>query len=228
VRHLIGISFLILSTSLAVSAQCVEAIVNAATYVQPLINTSGVVPGEVLTLFGTAMGPPQLTTFQLDAQRPAPTTLTGRQVLFDGIPAPLLYVSASQVSGIVPYGDSGQTTTIQVAYQNVIGPCYGSPDVVASAPGIFTADQSGLDQAAAFNQDGSVNGTDHPAAPGSVGPTEWRRSAFDRPGRRRFGTDGGHGCGGGPCASGPTSAGNWRSAFPWRGCRRALPPRSQL
>jgi uncharacterized protein (TIGR03437 family) len=117
---------------------------NAAMYVQPLINTSGVVPGEVLTLFGTAMGPPQLTTFQLDAQRPAPTTLTGRQVLFDGIPAPLLYVSASQVSGIVPYGDSGQTTTIQVAYQNVIGPCYGSPDVVASAPGIFTADQSGL------------------------------------------------------------------------------------
>jgi uncharacterized protein (TIGR03437 family) len=154
--------------------------VNAATSVQPLIDVSGVpgvVPGEVLTLFGTAMGPPQAATFQLDSQGRVPTTLAGTQVLFDGIPAPLLYVSANQVNAIVPYGDTGQsngltagkTTTIQVAYQDLIGPCSILPNVVASAPGIFTADSSGLDQVAAFNaEDGSVNGPDHQAAPGSV------------------------------------------------------------
>jgi hypothetical protein len=175
---------------------------------------------------------------------------------------PLLYVSANQVSAIVPYGDTGHlggftaglTTLIQVAYQNQMGQCSFAPDVVASAPGIFTADASGLDQAAAFNQDGSVNGPDHQAAPGSVvsfymtglgqtnpplsdgavatgiayatlqvtvtiggqpaqvlyagaapwdsgrslsdqrhgslRPSEWRRSAVDRPGRRRSGTNG--------------------------------------
>lgn len=176
-RHLIRISFIILSTSLAVFAQCPQVLVNAATNVQPLIEISGVVPGEVLTLFGTAMGPPQLTTFQLDPQGRLPTTLAGTQVLFDGIPAPLLYVSANQVSAIVPYGDTGysngltagKTTTIQVAYQDLIGPCSILPNVVASAPGIFTADSSGLDLVAAFNaEDGSVNGPDHQAAPGSV------------------------------------------------------------
>jgi len=43
-----------------------------------------------------------------------------------------------------------------------------TPGYVAVAPGIFSATTSGAGQAAAFNQDGSINGPAHPAPAGST------------------------------------------------------------
>ena len=44
------------------------------------------------------------------------TTLAETRVLFDNVAAPLVYVSASQLSAIVPYGVAGKATTaMQVA-----------------------------------------------------------------------------------------------------------------
>jgi uncharacterized protein (TIGR03437 family) len=73
---------------------------------------------------------------------------------------------ASQIGAITPSSLVG-ATTLQVAYQGVI--LSSVPQIVVAAiPGLFTADESGHGQGAIVNQDGTINSSSHPAAPGSV------------------------------------------------------------
>jgi len=61
-------------------------------------------PGEIVTVFGTGLGPasPLQTAIDPTTGKVA-TTLGNVQVLFNGYPAPLTYVSASQINCVVPY-----------------------------------------------------------------------------------------------------------------------------
>ncbi|MDQ6707959.1 MAG: M12 family metallopeptidase, partial [Acidobacteriota bacterium] len=125
-------------------------------------------PGEIVTLFGTGLGPSALAGAQLDAAGRVATTVAETRVLFDGVPAPIVYVSANQTSVIVPYAVAGKASTVvTVEYQGkrstgVIGP------VVAAVPALFTSNSSGTGLAAVLNQDGSFNSVSNPAARGSV------------------------------------------------------------
>lgn len=57
---------------------------------------------------------------QLDSHGRVATTVSQVQVLFDGTPAPLIYVSEGQISAMVPYGLAGKPSTqVQVVYQGV-------------------------------------------------------------------------------------------------------------
>jgi uncharacterized protein (TIGR03437 family) len=137
-------------------------VANAAGY------TAGVVsPGEILVIFGTDIGPATLVT--LETSGPFVTTALGDvRVRFDGVPAPLVYVSATQVSAVAPYALEGKATTMMaLEFLGVVSGPIELP-VAASVPGIFTAHSSGMGQAAALNQDGSVNSPDNPAAPGDI------------------------------------------------------------
>lgn len=140
-----------------------EGVVNAASYVG-----GAVAPGEIVTLFGSAIGPPQFAPAQLNAAGLVSTSLAGTQVLFDNTAAPLLYVSANQASAIVPYSLYGQTATqIQVDYRGA----RSNPVTVlvaAAVPGIFTLDFSGRGPGAIRNEDMSVNSPENPARRGSV------------------------------------------------------------
>jgi uncharacterized protein (TIGR03437 family) len=90
------------------------------------------------------------------------------RVLFDGIPAPLVYVSATQCSAVVPYfGASNPTTHVQVEYQGARSDPLTVP-VTATAPGMFTGNASGTGQGSILNQDQSVNSVSNPAASGSI------------------------------------------------------------
>jgi uncharacterized protein (TIGR03437 family) len=92
----------------------------------------------------------------------------GTQVLFDSVPAPLVYVSANQINAIVPYQVAGNSSTaIQVFAQGQHSSLFYVP-VAAAAPGIFSANSSGTGQAAAQNQDGTPNSPANPAPRGSV------------------------------------------------------------
>jgi len=137
------------------------SVVNGAS--QALASLS---PGEIISIFGMGIGGAP-ASFSLDAKGNLPTSLNGTQVLIDGKPAPLLYTSGNQINAIVPYdvGGSG-TATIQVAASGLESATWGMP-VAPTAPGIFTIG-GGIGQAAALNQDGSVNGPSNPAARGSV------------------------------------------------------------
>lgn len=142
----------------------VNSVESAASYA-----SGNIAPGEIVSLFGTNMGPIAGVPLQLTANKQAITnTLGGVQVLFDGNPAPLTYVSAVQINAIAPVGLAGKTTTqVQVSYQGNMSNMVSVP-VAAAAPGIFAADGSGVGGGAILNQDGSVNARLNPAARGSV------------------------------------------------------------
>jgi uncharacterized protein (TIGR03437 family) len=96
--------------------------------------------------------------------------------VFDGIAAPLIYVSENQVNALTPRRLLGQTTThMCVVVNRTEKNCIDAP-VLLAAPGIFStsapAPASSLPVsspfAAALNQDGTVNSQDNPAQPGSI------------------------------------------------------------
>ena len=135
-----------------------DCVVNAASYVG-----GGVAPGEIVTIFGAAMGPSDLVPLQITGDR-LETTLAGARILFNGAPAPLLSVSDKQSSAIVPYAVAGQPSVdVQVEYQGVQSDVVTVP-VLPSRPGIFSLDGSGQGLLAILNEDGSVNSPSNPAA----------------------------------------------------------------
>jgi uncharacterized protein (TIGR03437 family) len=86
------------------------------------------------------------------------------RVLFDGVPAPIIYVRADQTSVMVPYGISGRSNTnVVVEFQGV----QSNPvpfNVTAVSPGIYTLNQAGSGQGAIINYDASGNPSVNAAA----------------------------------------------------------------
>jgi len=137
-------------------------VVNAASF-QP----GPVAPGEIISIFGSGIGPATGTHWQF-VNGVALTTLAQTEVLFNGTPAPLIYVSATQINAIVPYEIAGQSTvSMEVSYQGNLSNSV-SLNVAATAPAPFTADGSGSHGGAILNQDYSPNTAAHPAAAGSA------------------------------------------------------------
>jgi uncharacterized protein (TIGR03437 family) len=144
------------------SVVAIAAVESAASYASDTIS-----PGELVTVFGMNLGPASGVGLQLDPSGLVSTNLASTQVLFDGVPAPMIYAASGQVSAVVPYGLTNPTTQVQVAYQGVTSSSF--PMTMSAAhPAIFTADSSGGGQAAALNQDGSLNSSANPAPAGSV------------------------------------------------------------
>ena len=140
----------------------ITTVAHAASYSQ-----DAVAPGEMVAIFGSSLGPLVPAGLQLDDSGNVTTTLAGTQVLFDGVPGPMVYASDGQVNAIVPFAVSPGITQVQVQYQGLASPTF--PMTVAPAViGIFSADASGAGQAVMLNQDGSLNSPSNPAAPGSI------------------------------------------------------------
>jgi uncharacterized protein (TIGR03437 family) len=139
-----------------------ESLLNAAT--QSAGN--GVAPGEIVTLTGLGIGPDAGLSYQPDSQGNIPTQLAGVQVLFDGVPAPVLYAQSRQINTIAPAGLTiNGTTKVLVRYDSQqFGPI--SVPVTFWSPGIFRLNAWSA-QAVAINQDGTLNGPANPAARGS-------------------------------------------------------------
>ncbi len=132
---------------------------NAATF-QP----GALSPGMIFTILGTNLGPAQAVGGQVVNGR-FTTAVSGVRVLFDGIPAPILFASATQINATVPYQLAGRAfSQMTVEYSGVASNTL-APRIIDSAPGIFTTDGK---QAAALNADSSVNSPGNPAAPGSI------------------------------------------------------------
>jgi len=125
-----------------------HSVVNAASFVD-----GSVAPGELVTIFGSNL---------------LGTTTTQTRVLFNGMPATLLYVGNDQVSAIVPNGVAGQKEAQVVVDRSGVPSGTLTIPVAASAPGLFTATANGRGQAAALNEDLSINSASNPAAQGSI------------------------------------------------------------
>jgi uncharacterized protein (TIGR03437 family) len=127
-----------------------------------------VAPGEIVTIFGSGLGPIPGVGAQLDARGLVAKQLAGTSVTFDGMAAPLLYAGANQINAIVPFGVAGKTGTQIVVTVNGVSSPADVEAVAVASPGIYSSDMSGTGQAAALNQDGTVNSASNPAERGSV------------------------------------------------------------
>ncbi|HEY7391633.1 MAG TPA: hypothetical protein VH640_24170 [Bryobacteraceae bacterium] len=141
----------------------VTRVVNGASFLSGPVS-----PGEVITLFGANLGPAgQTFTAQLDSLGKLATQLGGVQAFINGFPAPMIYVSATQVSAVVPYEIAANPrANIWLTYQGQTSNIVTLP-IAATAPGIFTQNSSGSG-AAGYNADFSLNGPNNPAPKGST------------------------------------------------------------
>ena len=138
-------------------------VVNAASFLGGLVAA-----GEIVAIFGTGMGPAALVGLSLTRAGFVDNFLSDSQVLFDGAPAPLIYVSANQTSAIVPYAVAGKSSTqLQVQYQGRNSNTVTLP-VAGAAPALFSLDSSGKGGGAILNQDSNVNSAANPADKGSI------------------------------------------------------------
>lgn len=144
---------------------------NAASYLsttafdQPGL---AVAPLEIVTLLGTGLGPTSLTNGALDQNGRLSTVAGDTRILFDGVPAPIVYASAGQTSVIVPSEVAGKVFTVISVERAGTVTSVSTASITTALPGLFTANSSGTGSVAALNQDGSFHSTTRPAARGSV------------------------------------------------------------
>jgi uncharacterized protein (TIGR03437 family) len=143
-------------------------LVNATQNVEDGPDGISVAPGQMVTLFGEGLGPQIPAPAEWNVGGSLSNSLAGVQVLFDGIPAPMLYAQANQLNCIVPFGvAANKTTSVVVQYAgNQTDPMV--LNVLASLPDIFTNGYLPGSDALAINQDGTLNSADHPAPRGSI------------------------------------------------------------
>jgi uncharacterized protein (TIGR03437 family) len=168
-------NFLDIPVSLTVQVQpqpVISSAVNAASFATS--TAAQVSPGEMITIFGTNLGPATpapLTAAALDPNGNLPTKLGGVEVLIGGYNAPMIYASDKQVSAVVPYDIAPPRTppnlSVQVKYLGLASAEY-PVTLAATLPGIFSADGSGTGPGAIVNPDGSLNSPAHPANKGDI------------------------------------------------------------
>ncbi|MBI1895143.1 MAG: hypothetical protein HYS04_01210 [Acidobacteria bacterium] len=146
-------------------APTIQAVVNAAS-LEPLLS-----PGTLVSILGAHLtGPTLSTTYGPTASYP--TSVASTSVTFNGVAAPLLYLSPGQINAIVPFALAGQTS-VEVVVQRFdqVSAAFTLP-LQDTSPGIFTATQSGAGQGAILQQDlggqFTYNSCDNPAASGTA------------------------------------------------------------
>ena len=137
------------------NAAAIGAVVNAASYAPGSVSAPdiGMVSrGELVTIFGTNLGPPSPAPMSITGGGFVDTTSTsGVSVTVDSRPAPLIYVSENQISIQIPYEAVIGPSNVVAVTNGFNPPVTATVTVAATAPGLFTADGSGTGQAAALN-----------------------------------------------------------------------------
>lgn len=142
----------------------ISGVVSAASYSGPIE------PGSLVSIFGSGLA----ASAQSAQTAPLPEMLAGTTVTFDGIAAPLLFVSLGQINAQVPSEVvlSEYAPTSSMVIVSTLGgssPPF-SVTTFGVGPGVFTQDSSGCGAAAVLNitSDGvvSLNSTTQSAAPG--------------------------------------------------------------
>ena len=137
----------------------IGAVVDAASQ-----RTSPVSPGEILVIYGVGLGPGSLVQNQ-PRNGVFENQVGGTTVTVNGISAPLLYSSATQVAAIAPYALDGQAAKILVNYQGSTSAAFNVA-VAPAAPAIFSLNGSGAGQTASVNGDGTINDPANPVKAG--------------------------------------------------------------
>lgn len=116
-----------------------------------------IAPGSLVSLFGTelAAGLAQADSIPLS------TTIGGVSVTFNGVKAPLYFVSSGQINAQVPWEVAGASNLNVVVQRGSASSPAATVSQVGAAPGLFMVPNSS--QAIAINGDGTLA-----AAPGAI------------------------------------------------------------
>lgn len=132
-----------------------------------------VAPGQLIALFGSGLGPAQPLSTSISGPDPVARSLGGVTVTFDGVAAPLTYVSEGQINLGVPWEVNLKTSTVMNV--TVDGNLVASRqfEVAPTSPSLFVdtgqpaSDGNGSFPAVALNSDGTKNSSANPAQGGS-------------------------------------------------------------
>jgi uncharacterized protein (TIGR03437 family) len=140
----------------------IQSVANAASY-----QGGGVSPGEIAVIFGSSLGPATGVSATVNSGF-IPTSLANVQVTFNGYPAPVLYASAGQINLVVPYEvATASNSEVEVTFGKARSNTLGVP-VVASFPGIFSANASGTGGGAILDVNYHLVNASNPTSPGAI------------------------------------------------------------
>jgi uncharacterized protein (TIGR03437 family) len=142
-------------------------LVNAATYAPTTLVPNQLASGEIITMFGVGLGPKEGIAAQIEPDGTYPKDIAGTRIRLGDRLLPLLYVSESQVNAIIPLDVAPTPASPLVIERGDFTASYNF-EITPVLAGLFTSDASGKGQAAALNQDGSVNSESNPASGASV------------------------------------------------------------
>ena len=133
-------------------------VLNGASFVQNF----AIAPGSIVAIFGSNLA----SLASSAAGAPYPALLGDTSVTFNGIPAPLFYVSPSQINAQAPFELGVGTASIQVQRGSVVSPA-ATVNVAAVSPGIFIVNQA-TSQGAVLHGDYSLVSPTNPARSGET------------------------------------------------------------
>lgn len=155
----------------------IQTVTNAASFVTA--SPPELSPGEIISIFGSGMGPAQVVT-ATPVGSAYPTTLGAPATVVEfeltpGVwtPAPILFAQSNQVNAIVPFAMTPAAgLRLRVSYNSLVSTPF-TYNGFAANPGLFTIDASGTGQAAALNYNSqtatySLNSEANQALRGSI------------------------------------------------------------
>lgn len=134
-----------------------QGVLNAAAFAP---HTWPVSPGVMVSLFGSGLAPMEAFA----EATPLPRSLAGVSVAVNGVPAPLFFVSASQINLQMPFFLSDGRASLAVTNNGVSSNEVFVP-VSATSPGIFSVKQNGLGHGIVTHADYSAVNESNPATP---------------------------------------------------------------
>ncbi len=147
---------------LSQDAPGIQAVLHAASQ-----RVSNIAPGQLVSIYGSHLGPDAGVQPGLDAAGRIPTSVSGVSVTFDGVAAPILFARADQINVQAPYEIAGlDSASIVVSYNGLVSQPFAA-NIAASAPQIF-AHSDGTNRAVAFSQDRSLISAENPAVRGQI------------------------------------------------------------
>ncbi len=137
-------------------------VTNAATFA-----TGAAAPGEIVSIFGTNLGPASGVSGAFDGGGRLATSVAGVTLTFNGFRAPLYFVRQDQINAQVPFEVAGQSfANVVISYQGLSSFAVNVP-VAAAQPAIFVR-LDGTGRPWIFNQDSTLNDIGRGAPRGTV------------------------------------------------------------
>jgi len=127
-------------------------------------------PGSLVSIFGSGLfpSPTGASPGLWPGTDQIRTLFGGTEVTFDGVRAPIMYASNSQLNVQVPFEVGGKSTVQMVVTVGGTSSSAVALDVQPAAPGLFTVDSTGRGAVVALNQDNSRNSASSPVTRGQL------------------------------------------------------------